>query len=205
MEVVVSEVGNGAYDFSDIPLKAGDTVVDLGAHIGVVSMYLAKTNPGIRVLSFEPMPRVFALLSANLKRNRVTNVQAFNVGVSAHGKPIDMVAHLDSNTGGGTSCLSTLDLAGHVRATVPTTTIDDIFASHHIVHCPLLKIDIEGAEHEVLRAATVLDRVDNIRAEFHQNTYLVSHGHTMDGLREYCEGIVGVGHVRYTECLMADI
>jgi Met-10+ like-protein len=76
VEVVAGEVGHGAYDFRDIEIQPGDTILDIGAHIGVVSIFLAKRHPDVRVLAFEPVPRVFELLSANLRRNRVHNVSA---------------------------------------------------------------------------------------------------------------------------------
>jgi FkbM family methyltransferase len=204
VEVVAGEVGNGAYDFSDIAFRPGDTVIDLGAHIGVVSIWLAKRYPEIRVLAFEPMPRVFELLTANLRRNRVRNVEAYNLGVSAHGGPLDLVAHFGSNTGGGTSFLSELDIPGHVRVNVETTTLDEIFRRHRVERSPLLKIDIEGGEYDVLEAARLLNRVENIRGEFHENTFIREQGHSMAGLHGYCESVIGEGHVRYTACLMAD-
>src|SRR5665213_2173186 len=104
MEVVAGEVGHGAYDFGDIPIRAGDTIIDLGGHIGVVSIFLAKQHPDVQILTFEPIPEVFALLQANLKRNRVHNVRAFNLAVTGDGRDVELVSH-DSNTGGGTGLL----------------------------------------------------------------------------------------------------
>jgi len=205
VEVVAGEIGNGAYDFEGIGLRPGDVVIDLGAHVGVVSIFLAKQYPNLRILAFEPMPQVFALLKANLRRNRVRNVLAVNMAVSGHGANLDLVAHLASNTGGGTSCLSTLDLPDHERITVPSITLDQIFVEYDIGRCALLKIDIEGGEHEVLRSSKRLSQVANIRGEFHENAFLRSRGHSMRRLQEYCEGVVGSGCVAYTECYMADL
>ena len=205
VEVVAGEVGEGAYDFRDIELEPGDTVLDVGAHIGVVSIYLAKEHPDVTILAFEPVPRVFELLTANLRRNRVHNVIAFNLAVTADGRDIDLVSHPGSNTGGGTAFVEQLDLAEHERVTVASTTLDRIMDEHHVTRCPLLKIDIEGGEYEVLYGAECLPRIANIRGEFHENRYLLGRGYSMDALLEHCDTVIGPGRTRFTRCFMPDV
>ena len=182
VEVVAGEVGHGAYDFSDIPLRPGDTVIDIGAHLGVVSIYLAKRVPGITVLAYEPVPHVYALLLANLRRNRVHNVKPFNLAVTADGTDVDLVTHA-SNTGGGTAHLSTVELPGHGRVTAHSVTLDQILETHEIERCPLLKIDIEGGEYDVLYNTKLLSRIEHIRGEFHENEHLRSQGYEIAGSR----------------------
>ena len=205
VEVVAGELGFGAYDFSDIPIEPGDVIVDLGAHIGVVSIYLAKKHPGVTIHAFEPSPPVYALLEENLRRNRVRNVVAHNLAVSATSGTVELVAHLTSNSAGSTAWLSTNDLPGHERFTVQSLSLDDIFERFHIEECALLKIDVEGSEHEVLRASRLLGRARCIRGEFHENDHLASQGHSMESLHTYCETILGPGTVEYTACRLADV
>ncbi|MDQ1381744.1 MAG: hypothetical protein QOJ71_2463 [Actinomycetota bacterium] len=205
VEVVAGEVGQGAYDFRDIDISPGDTILDIGAHIGVVSIYLAQRNPDARILAFEAVPRVFDLLVANLKRNKVRNVVAFNVAVTGDGRDLELVSHPQSNTGGGSAYAADHDLPGHDRVTVASVTLDQIIDRHDIDHCPLLKIDIEGAEYEVLYEAKRLAVIANIRGEFHENAHLLSNGYSMDGLRDYCDALVGAGRTRFTRCYMPDV
>jgi FkbM family methyltransferase len=205
VEVVAGEVGQGAYDFRDIELEPGDTVLDIGAHVGVVSIFLAKRHPDVRVLAFEPVPRVFELLSANLRRNRVHNVSAYNLAVTGDGRDLDLITHLQSNTGGSTACTENHDLAGHDRHTAASVTLDQILERHEIASCPLLKIDIEGSEYEVLYNARLLSRVVNIRGEFHENRYLLSQGYSMDALRDHCDDLLGPGRTAFTRCYMPDV
>lgn len=205
VEVVAGEVGHGAYDFSDIDFRPGDVVVDVGAHVGIVSIHLAKRYPFLRIYAYEALPPVFAELQRNLARNHVTSVEAFNLAVTGDGRPLRLVAHLGSNTGGGTSSFSDLDLAGHDQFTVASVTLDQIFERHHIGRCALLKIDVEGAEYDILKVSTVLDRVDNLRGEFHENRHLLEQGHTMQGLADHCARFLPAERIRYTPCLMADL
>jgi FkbM family methyltransferase len=202
--IIADEIGKDAYDFSDVELRPGDTVVDLGAHVGMVSMFLAKAHPDIRVIAYEPVPPVFGLLQRNLRRNRVANVTAVNMAVTGDGRTLDMVSHLASNSGGGTASFANLDRGDHQRWSVPSTTLDAIFSDHGIERCPLLKIDVEGGEYEVLLTARSLDRVDHIRGEFHENTYLQSKGYSMDMLRRHLEQHLPAERIRFTPSAMAE-
>ena len=64
-----------------IRLQDGDTVVDIGANIGLFSLFVMSrcTNP--KIYAFEPAPVVYDLLKANCDAYG-SNVRAFNVGVS---------------------------------------------------------------------------------------------------------------------------
>lgn len=207
LDIISTEVGVGAYDFSDIDFRPGDVVVDLGAHVGVVSIWLAKRHPGLRVIAYEPIPESFQQLEANLRRNGATSVTAVNEAVTADGRELEMVVWLDDNSAGGTASYGNPDnpeFEGRSRR-VASTTLDAIFERFSIDRCKLLKIDIEGGEHEVLRATAVLDRVEHLRGEFHENDHLRGRGWSMVGLAAHVEAILGTGHVRYTPCEMAHL
>jgi FkbM family methyltransferase len=203
-EVVAGEIGHGAYDFSDLRFARGDVILDLGAHVGLVSICLAKLHPYVTIHAFEPSPPVFALLEENLRRNRVTNVVAHNMAVGARSGTVDLVAHLTSNSAGSTAFLGASAAAGHDSFTVASMSLDAIFETYGIDRCPLMKIDIEGSEYETLYASQQLSRVEQLRGEFHENAYLRSRGFTMRGLQEHCESIIGKGSVRYTASGMQD-
>jgi FkbM family methyltransferase len=205
VEVVAGEIGYGAYDFSDLTFSPGDVIIDLGAHIGVVSTFLAKKHPHVIIHSFEPTPPVFALLVENLHRNRIDNVIPHNLAVSATTGTVDLLSHLHSNSAGSSACLRATCLAGHERFTVDALSLDDIFDRFQITRCALLKIDIEGAEHDVLRASKYLHRVRCIRGEFHESEHLTSRGHSIEGLRAFCEANLGPLSVRYTSCQLPDV
>lgn len=205
VQVVAGEVGDGAYDFSDIDFRPGDVVVDLGAHVGVVSSYLGTRFPFLRIVSFEPVPRLYRLLRWNLARNGVRNVTAVNKAVTADGRPLGMVAWLDSNSGGGTSTYSAGFEGSEQWFEVPSTTLDAVFDDYGIDRCKLLKIDVEGAEYEILSGARCLDRVEHVRGEFHENNVVRERGQSMEGLAAYVASVVGEGRVRYSPCEMQSL
>src|SRR5581483_8425600 len=53
------------YGRAGLRLAAGDTVVDVGANVGLVGMWLAQRQAGLRLYAFEPAPALFDLLRRN--------------------------------------------------------------------------------------------------------------------------------------------
>ena len=65
-------------------VKPGDTVVDLGAHIGYYTLLFAKlVGPSGHVVAFEPSPASCAILRRNVASNGLANVTIVNAAVGA--------------------------------------------------------------------------------------------------------------------------
>src|SRR5437879_4246543 len=64
-------------------ISDGDTVVDVGAHMGVFTVYAAMRNPHGRVLAIEPAPYNLELLRKNINANRLMQVEVINCAVSS--------------------------------------------------------------------------------------------------------------------------
>jgi FkbH-like protein/FkbM family methyltransferase len=65
-----------------IRLQDGDTVVDIGANIGLFSLFVMSRCKNSRIYAFEPAPVVHDLLKANCAAYGSNAVRALNVGVS---------------------------------------------------------------------------------------------------------------------------
>jgi FkbH-like protein/FkbM family methyltransferase len=72
---------DGAYLKHGIRLDPGCTVIDVGANIGLFSLFVVERCPGATVYACEPAPRVHDLLAANLAAYG-SNATALKVGVS---------------------------------------------------------------------------------------------------------------------------
>ena len=123
-------------------LKSGATVIDIGANIGVHSLYLSKhIGPTGKIFAFEPDSENYELLIKNLKENSVQNV-----------KPIKKAV---SNTNGTLQLfLSEQNKADHQifdskenrkAVEIESVTLDDYFAEYP-TEIDLIKMDIQGAE-----------------------------------------------------------
>jgi FkbM family methyltransferase len=144
--------------------RAGDTIVDAGANVGVFSIRMARQNRKCRVLALEPFAENFQYLQANVGRAHAGNVTcremalgaAFGTGEmqSVGSRSLDHVFRADAaGHGGGTSM-------------VPLSGLFDLTQSTEI---DFLKVDIEGSERDVFAAAGkgVLRRFSHIAIEYH--------------------------------------
>jgi FkbM family methyltransferase len=64
-----------------ITLREGDVVFDVGANIGLFTIFVQENFPGVRVCAFEPSPQVFSILEANTAKYG-SQVQVYPWGIS---------------------------------------------------------------------------------------------------------------------------
>jgi FkbM family methyltransferase len=155
------------YEPEDLPLGPQDTVVDIGAHVGLFALRTATRAPGTRIIAVEPSPVAAAHLRRNVAASRRREVIVVEAACGAEpGR-----ARLFSV---GAQMMNTLYPGGQ-RAPrdggveVEVLTLDEIFARHDVRTCALLKLDCEGAEYGILLGASeeTLARVRDIVLEYH--------------------------------------
>ncbi|MBN8821464.1 MULTISPECIES: FkbM family methyltransferase [unclassified Spirosoma] len=72
-----------SYQRHGIRLADGDCVFDVGANIGLYSIFLTQTYPNLRLFAFEPIPALYAVLQQNAQLLfAATNARLFNIGLS---------------------------------------------------------------------------------------------------------------------------
>lgn len=134
-----------------IPDKALDgVIIDLGANVGFFTLYSAFRYPTCQILSFEPFPRNFRTLEGNIKRNALTNCRAIQCAVS--GRSGEVVIGIESDRQNPTEPHIVKGVAADNRHffKVLCLSLDDVIAKYSIERVAMLKIDIEGAEYDVL-------------------------------------------------------
>lgn len=182
-------------DYTDIELHGGDVVIDIGAHVGIVSIYLAKRFPGILIYAFEPCRVNFDRLCRNLDANGVGGISAHCQAVTGDGRVVQLNSDLSKNSGGGA-----IYGVGPNMENVDSITLPQIFEKFKIGSCALLKIDCEGAEYEILEAApSLLSKVKRLRGEFHVNQRLRAQGQPQK-LLDLCHARIGQENVRVSVC-----
>jgi FkbM family methyltransferase len=199
---IAREILNGDYTFDNISFKPGDVVIDIGAHVGMVSIVLAKINPNILIHAFEPIPTNYNALIENIKINKVENIIPHNKAVTNDGRNILMIINNNDNTGGATQCLANMTIANHDNHVVPSIPIQEIFKIFAINKCKLMKIDCEGSEHELFFEDSWLSNVEFMIGELHINTFLTNQGYSFQNIYKKLEKF-GIKH-KFVECYMAD-
>lgn len=148
-------------------LKPGDLALDCGANVGVVSSLLADT--GADVISYEPDPYAFAQLSDALGDRQ--NVQLINAAVGASSGNVRLMraSNFDEDKKGA-SVKSTIVDGGRMIAAenyVDVKLLDFLtILSGEIENrgeIAFVKMDIEGAELELLEAMDAADLIKDIR------------------------------------------
>lgn len=131
-------------------------VFDLGANIGIYSLFAADANPRATIHAFEPTADVFDIFCANIRKNRMTNIVANNVAVGARSGTVFLNQCTGSDKANeGMNFVS----ASPVNASappIPQVSLDDYCEQRDIERIDLLKMDIEGGEHDALRGAARL-------------------------------------------------
>lgn len=125
-------------------VRPGSVVFDIGANVGLYTLLASRlAGPEGKVVAFEPLPRNLSYLKRHLKLNKAGNVEIVEAAVSNY----EGAGHLSTN---GDPHLGQLSADGLVDVRV--TTID-AFMTTAAVEPELLKIDVEGAEADVLAGA----------------------------------------------------
>jgi FkbM family methyltransferase len=128
-------------------VKPGMTVIDIGAHIGYYTLVFAKcVGSAGSVVSFEPLPDNFDLLQANVEVNRLKRVQTFRHAVFSRTGELTITVPDDFQNSGDASVMYS---QGKKQFRVTAVTLDS-FCSASGVQPDFLKLDVEGAEYEVL-------------------------------------------------------
>ena len=130
--------------------------VDVGAYIGVISLAMARFGGlGNTVHAFEADHLNYGRLLQNVSGDTGSRVLTHH---SAAGNQVGSAA-FTRNLDPGTNSLSAVADASVASAgefTVPITTLDAFVAEHDIAEIAVLKIDVEGADFDVLRGAAGL-------------------------------------------------
>jgi FkbM family methyltransferase len=134
-------------------VRPGDVVLDVGAHVGVVTLIAASaTGPSGEVHAFEPVPGNFRSLEANVRLNGFENVVLNRAAVGAEEGEISLgLPDVVPDSGSGsTSAMYTA--GGEVRTVTAPVVSLDLYVEEHTGDRPirLLKIDVEGLEQAVL-------------------------------------------------------
>ena len=161
----ISRMQNDYYLSQTAVFREGDTVIDVGAHVGVVSIYLAKKFPFIKVYAIEPNPLNFACLQRNIELNNVTNVTLLHKAVSEDGRKRILYtsaldngwATIDARVASSHNVLSLVE--------VEAVTLDQLIQEYQISHCRLLKITAPGAIQKSLNGFTRSGYVDLLCGE----------------------------------------
>jgi FkbM family methyltransferase len=133
--------------------RKGDTVVDVGAHIGRYTISSSKrVGPGGKVIAIEAAPGNFDFLNRNIRLNHLNNVVTLNCAAYSSQTKLKLYEPSADNSIYDTVMLCRAGYGGSY-VEVDATTLDSILAENGAGNVSWIKIDVEGAELEVLKGS----------------------------------------------------
>jgi FkbM family methyltransferase len=138
-------------------LRPEMVVFDVGAHHGIYSVLAAKrVGSGGRVVAFEPSPAECRRLRLHLRMNAISTVAVEPMALSSSSGQAEFFRVIDGYKGrSGLRFPLFPDSPSPVEPMrVEVTTLDEYVRKHRIERLDLMKVDVEGAELEILRGGS---------------------------------------------------
>ena len=178
-----------------ITIESGDCIFDVGANIGLFTLFAAHICPSVEVYAFEPIPPVFELLRLNTELYGL-NAKLFAVGLSGESTSdtftyyphVSVISGRFADAGEEQAVIKsflkqdapndlTSDLLDQLlderlqseQFTCPLKTVSQAIAENGVERIDLLKIDVEKSEQEVLAGIREQDwsKIQQIVVEVH--------------------------------------
>ena len=142
-------------------ISKGDTVLDVGAHVGVHTLLFARlVGDKGKVIAFEPNTKNFNLLKKNIEINGYDNVQLENKAASDINGKSSFFCNEDFTAG---SSIFKRKEENQTKIEVDTVILDDYFKNSN-TRVDFIKIDVECSELKVLNGLRkTLKNNDNLK------------------------------------------
>jgi FkbM family methyltransferase len=136
-EVFVQVFLNGEYD---LDLGRPSVIVDAGANVGLSTLLFANRYPETRVIAIEPDPANFSMLTLNTQS--YTTVSRLQCGLWSRATQLAITNPTDDPW--GFRVVETID------GDIPALGVRDVMEAYRLDRIDVLKMDVEGAEREIL-------------------------------------------------------
>jgi FkbM family methyltransferase len=152
-----------AYDVPETDLSSSKAILDVGANVGIFTLYCSSVAPGARIYCLEPSSKNFELLKENIALN------------SAKATPYHVALAPETGNGflslAGESTEYALGSEGPLTETVECVDLDRALEMTGVESFDLVKIDIEGVEREVFQKVSdaTLKRIKALSLEWHHS------------------------------------
>lgn len=138
-------------------IQKDDVIIDVGAHVGVFTLRAARRAVNGLVIAVEPHPTNYKFLTENVRFNKLKNVITLNLALSNY----EGVANLyESKEQSGMHSIILRRSDKFVKVSVKT--LDKMVEELKIEKVDMIKIDVEGAELDVLKGAEDTLKKNNV-------------------------------------------
>lgn len=161
-------------------------IYDCGSNIGTSVLFFKETFPNAKIKAFEAVPEIFSILKQNIESNKVDDVELISKAVWTNNNGIE----INSEGADGSSIFGE-----GKKINIESVRLKELIEKENSID--FLKMDIEGAETEVLKdCENSLSHIKNIFIEYHsfinkeQNLDLVLSILSKNGFRYFIKSAV---------------
>lgn len=150
------------YSKYNFKIEKMDTIIDVGAHIGLFSLHASQICKNGKIYAFEPIKENYNILKSNVQLNNFLNIQAENCAISNSSSKITIYENNDES--GHSKFIETNN-----PIEVTSKSLNDIFDNKKIKKCNLLKLDCEGSEYEIIDDLKdeYFEKIEKMVIEYH--------------------------------------
>ena len=159
-------------------MEGRHVMYDVGAHLGYVGLHLAHSRPDAQVIAFEPQPSLADTLRQTISLNKLENVTVAQYLISDADSD-SAIIYIPAHLGQASHIWSK-----HCRSvSTSMRTLDTLALRDKVIPLPdLIKIDVEGAELEVLRGAQGIVATSSPVIIFEHNACSLRYGYTLSDI-----------------------
>jgi FkbM family methyltransferase len=192
-----------AFIVDEFPDREPAVIYDIGANIGVASLFFGVRYPQATIYGFDPLPTNYEICSMNYQN--LKHARAFPWALGSSTRTATFQFEANDNRGGRLAASSAVNSKSSTQSiSVEVFTIADVIREKQLGPPELLKIDVEGAELDVLKGTgNYISSVKAIHLETHGPRlraeclrWLQDNGFSVVGEREDLPGYGSVWCVR---------
>jgi FkbM family methyltransferase len=147
-------------------------IIDVGAYIGLSVLYFKSRYPNAHITAFEPNPNIFPLLQENIEYNNIRDVKLHNIAIGKGDEKRKLYIETSGFMAFSTASFRKDAWNGKQksRPIIVQTKPLSKYINKINNKVDILKIDVEGAEYEILKeldSSRSFSKIENLLVEYH--------------------------------------
>ena len=152
---------NKEYEEIGFFIESDETVIDIGAHIGLFTVYASQFCKNGKIISCEPIKENFELLKENVSINNLSNIILYNNAITDKNDKVKVYLNNDS-------AANSIYGNGENYEEISTLSLSKIL-DENMNEKNCLKLDCEGAEYQIINNTPdkYFKKITKICLEYH--------------------------------------
>ena len=161
--VYTEVVKNDCYNMINLGDNNYDDIIDIGANIGIFSMWANEIYPNAKIKCFEPVPSTFNDLKENMDNNKNKKFEVFNYGIGKKTEQCRIYSRRQDFSPDFRVGIFEDEIFINNYETAQLYSVDDFLSKLKVNYNTLLKIDCEGGEFAFFETQKGIDFLKSVK------------------------------------------